>query len=195
MGAYHGGATCTLGEREERGFEEPDGAGRWCNPPCASRFATLKADDDYASRAFFSPSDQARFAALSGDFNPIHVDEVAARRTVIGAPVVHGVHLLCWALETWIGRKKPGKCALESLTVAFHRGALLGETLSLSVPRDDEFLLRIQRPDQAEMMAARGKLGQSFVYVDALPPIIPTDCRALSPADSRTSYRKLTADV
>ena len=39
----------------------------------------------------FSPTDQSTFAKLSGDYNPIHIDEVAARRLLFGAPVVHGV--------------------------------------------------------------------------------------------------------
>ncbi|MEM6356057.1 MAG: SDR family NAD(P)-dependent oxidoreductase [Pseudomonadota bacterium] len=42
---------------------------------------------------------QHAFAALSGDFNPIHVDPVAARRTLFGEPVVHGLHLVLWALD------------------------------------------------------------------------------------------------
>ena len=40
-----------------------------------------------------------RFAALSGDRNPMHMDPLAARRTQAGAPVVHGIHTLLWALE------------------------------------------------------------------------------------------------
>jgi acyl dehydratase len=51
-----------------------------------------------ASRTF-SAEDQSRFAALSGDFNPIHIDALAARRTLAGAPIVHGTHLLLWLLE------------------------------------------------------------------------------------------------
>jgi acyl dehydratase len=51
-----------------------------------------------ASRTF-TTDDQERFAALSGDFNPIHLDELTARRTLAGAPIVHGVHLLLWGLE------------------------------------------------------------------------------------------------
>lgn len=43
---------------------------------------------------------QERFAKLSGDRNPMHMDRAAARRTPPGAPVVHGVHTLLWALES-----------------------------------------------------------------------------------------------
>jgi acyl dehydratase len=47
----------------------------------------------------FGMADQLAFAALSGDYNPMHVDALAARRTQAGAPVVHGMHALLWALD------------------------------------------------------------------------------------------------
>lgn len=43
--------------------------------------------------------DQLRFASLTGDANPLHVDPVAARRLMTGRPVVHGIHTLLAALE------------------------------------------------------------------------------------------------
>jgi len=48
----------------------------------------------------FLPDDQDAFARLSGDFNPLHLDPLAARRLIFGGPVVHGVHALLWALDT-----------------------------------------------------------------------------------------------
>ncbi|WP_293682572.1 SDR family NAD(P)-dependent oxidoreductase [uncultured Phenylobacterium sp.] len=47
----------------------------------------------------FEERDQRTFAVLSGDSNPMHMDHVAARRTQMGAPVVHGMHAVLWALE------------------------------------------------------------------------------------------------
>lgn len=47
----------------------------------------------------FVSADQFLFAELSGDTNPMHMDAVAARRTMAGFPVVHGVHTLSWSLE------------------------------------------------------------------------------------------------
>lgn len=47
----------------------------------------------------FTPADIAAFAELSGDWNPLHTDPVAARRTHFGECVVHGVFLLMWALD------------------------------------------------------------------------------------------------
>ena len=49
----------------------------------------------------FTLADQQRFATLSGDFNPIHVDPVQARRSISGACIVHGVHGGLWALDRW----------------------------------------------------------------------------------------------
>ena len=54
--------------------------------------------DVLASRSF-SPADQAGFARLSSDFNPIHLDRHFARRTQAGAPIVHGIHTLLWAAD------------------------------------------------------------------------------------------------
>jgi len=51
----------------------------------------------------FGPADQQGFAALSGDVNPMHMDPVAARRLLAGQPVVHGMHLLLCALDSWPG--------------------------------------------------------------------------------------------
>ena len=42
-----------------------------------------------ASRAF-TTMDQSLFARWSGDFNPLHMDPLAARRTQAGAPAIHG---------------------------------------------------------------------------------------------------------
>ena len=33
-----------------------------------------------------------KFAALSGDYNPVHLDPIKARRTIFGDIVVHGLY-------------------------------------------------------------------------------------------------------
>jgi NAD(P)-dependent dehydrogenase (short-subunit alcohol dehydrogenase family) len=51
----------------------------------------------------FTMRDQENFAAISGDYNPMHMNPVVARRTPAGACVVHGVQSLLWALEQLAG--------------------------------------------------------------------------------------------
>lgn len=48
----------------------------------------------YTGEFAISAEQSQQFAQLSGDFNPLHVDEVAARRTQYGSTVVHGIHLV-----------------------------------------------------------------------------------------------------
>ncbi|SHL50210.1 MaoC like domain-containing protein [Bradyrhizobium lablabi] len=55
-------------------------------------------DEQLASR-IFNLDDQIAFARLSSDWNPMHLDQAFARRTQVGAPVVHGIHNLAWASD------------------------------------------------------------------------------------------------
>ena len=64
----------------------------------------------------FSLSDQLNFADYSGDCNPIHVDVIEARKTLIGYCVVHGINGLLWALECVI---KQSEINIKSLKVRF----------------------------------------------------------------------------
>lgn len=68
----------------------------------------------------FSMADQLRFAALSGDWNPLHVDPIAARRLLFGAPVVHGMHVALWALDLWLDHC-PTPSVLQKLHLRFHK--------------------------------------------------------------------------
>lgn len=53
----------------------------------------------------FRLQDQFAFAELSGDYNPLHTDPLAARRMIFGSAVVHGIHLLLWALDNWVNNQ------------------------------------------------------------------------------------------
>ena len=84
-----------------------------------------------AARVFLSP-DQQQFARLSGDVNPMHMDDLAARRTQAGAAVVHGIHLVLWTLET-LSRDGTPLAALRSLRVRFNKFVLVGRTASIRI--------------------------------------------------------------
>jgi acyl dehydratase len=90
----------------------------------------------------FTMDDQRRFAALSGDVNPMHMDALAARRTQAGVPVVHGINALLWALEQW--------CAIEpdaplaEVSVRFERFVAIDEEAVLAIRRGDPAKLELR---------------------------------------------------
>ena len=95
-----------------------------------------------ASRSF-NPDDQALFARLSGDYNPIHMDPLAARRTQAGGPVVHGIHAVLWALDKLVELSAvTGKFA--SLKVQFTKFIYVGSTVDLRLLRRDEKSIRAE---------------------------------------------------
>jgi acyl dehydratase/NAD(P)-dependent dehydrogenase (short-subunit alcohol dehydrogenase family) len=89
-----------------------------------------------ASRAF-GENDQALFAGLSADFNPLHMDPVAARRTQAGAPVVHGIHAVLWGLDKLVEAGAVGD-QIASLRVQFTKFIYLGSTVDLKLSHRDE---------------------------------------------------------
>src|SRR6516165_4368518 len=84
----------------------------------------------------FTETDQARFAAVSGDRNPVHVDAVFARRTQAGAPVVHGVHLLLWGLDA-LARAEPALPPARRLKAHFKHFAAVDEMVAATATRTE----------------------------------------------------------
>ncbi len=86
-------------------------------------------DEQLASRSF-SLDDQIAFARLSSDWNPMHLDEAFARRTQVGAPVVHGIHNLAWAADAVL-RRFPLKVA--NIRARFLQPLYLDEPASVRI--------------------------------------------------------------
>jgi hypothetical protein len=98
----------------------------------------------------FSLSDQTRFASVSGDHNPIHLDSLHARRTQAGAPVVHGIHLLLWALDS-LAEAQADLPSLSNIHAVFNKYTYLQECA--------ELVLTQQRPSGARLsISAEGVL-------------------------------------
>ncbi len=79
-----------------------------------------------------SQDDVLTFAKLTGDFNPLHLNEEFARKTAFGKPVVYGM-LSASFISTMIGMLVPGKGALwTSQTLEFLKPAFVGDTITVS---------------------------------------------------------------
>lgn len=75
--------------------------------------------------------DVSRFAALTGDHNPLHVDPQYASLTEFGKPVVHGM-LSASFISTLIGMLLPGPGALwMSQTLNFKAPAFVGDVITV----------------------------------------------------------------
>ena len=91
----------------------------------------------------FTSNDQLAFAKLSGDYNPLHLDPVLARRLLFGCPVVHGLHALLWSLDCHL--KSQGQpLALRSVKANFQAGIGLGQTVLSMVTLQDDYRIAIQ---------------------------------------------------
>jgi hypothetical protein len=80
----------------------------------------------------FTLQDQQDFAALSGDFNPVHIDPLYARRTIFGKLAVHGVHLLMWGLESFLSAEKTDSTCISHIRADFWKSVDINETLICS---------------------------------------------------------------
>jgi len=95
-----------------------------------------------ASKTFDS-SDQVFFARLSGDFNPIHMDPLAARRTQAGAAVVHGMHAVLWSLDR-LAESGAVKGGIAGLKVQFAQFIPVGSEVGLAIRRRDDKSIRAE---------------------------------------------------
>ncbi len=83
----------------------------------------------WETRRTFAQDEFDRFAALSGDDNPIHVDPEFSARTHFGRTVAHGMLLytaLCGALQAWL----PGARQLEQ-ELMFPNPTYAGEEVTI----------------------------------------------------------------
>jgi len=98
----------------------------------------MKLISDYS----FSQSDQIEFAKLSGDWNPIHVDPVFARRTIYGQ-VVHGINIVLFALDAFLSDKN--NPTPSEIHVSFLSPLNLGQTFEIEVVyRGEDIILEVK---------------------------------------------------
>jgi hypothetical protein len=123
----------------------------------------------------FSDEDQQRFASVSGDYNPIHMDALVARRTQAGAPVVHGIQLLLWALDA-LAAAQPELPSLLKLRAQFSKFVYLHELAEVVVTQQDATHVRlnvsVEGLERAKFHCELGEAGEnSAAWLEGLEEI------------------------
>tara|TARA_Y100000589_G_scaffold331466_1_gene385147 strand:- start:490 stop:1890 length:1401 start_codon:yes stop_codon:yes gene_type:complete len=84
----------------------------------------------------FTYKEQNLFADISGDYNKIHLDKKVASRSIFGYPIVHGIHLVLWALEKEYSISPFKK--IENLKAIFKHSVYIDEIVSFQRKQIDE---------------------------------------------------------
>lgn len=78
-------------------------------------------------------ADVMTFAEVTGDFNPVHVDEAAAAKTRFGGRIAHGM-LSAGLVSAAIGNKLPGAGSIYlGQTLRFTLPVRIGDTITATI--------------------------------------------------------------
>ncbi len=134
-------------------------------------------------RRIFTLDDQLNFAKLSGDYNPLHINPIAARRLMFGRPVVHGIHGFLWAVDTLLAAQTT-PVSLRSVSAEFHRAMCVGDELVYSIESEGaqqaELLLSVKGETAAviELKWSEGQTDSSGYFSPENPP--KNDCKEIN---------------
>ena len=111
-------------------------------------------------------ADITLFAALSGDFDPIHVDEEYAKRTPFGRRIAHGIFVLglLSAAESEMSRRIVGRgsplkpVSLGYERVRFIKPVFVGDTLTAAYTIDALDGERMRSTGKCEITNQKGEL-------------------------------------
>ena len=155
----------------------------------------MKTEASTSRHRAFSMSDQEDFAALSGDRNALHLNELAARRLLFGAPVVHAIHLILWAVDDHL-RDHVDPVQISELRAAFPRPVLVDEEVTCRTRQEGELIVCEIR-DQHESVAV---LKVSFrdgssQYLPQLNPLPPGTCKSLNFEDAKHAVGRMSLAI
>ncbi len=92
-------------------------------------FNDLKVGQNASLTKTITEEDLSHFIAITGDTNPLHVDESFAKQTFFGQRIAHGM-LSASLFSTLVGMHIPGIGAIyKSQTLEFLRPVFIGDTL------------------------------------------------------------------
>jgi len=111
--------------------------------------ATLQVGDTGSFSKTITEEDVFAFADATGDFNPLHIDEEYARRTVFGHRIAHGI-LTAGIISTVLGGEIPGLGTIfVELHIKFLKPVYYGDTMTATAT-----VTEIINPKRVRLMVA-----------------------------------------
>jgi acyl dehydratase len=93
----------------------------------------LNVGDSASITHVFTDQDVRKFAEVSTDTNPIHLDQVAAEKSIFGQRVVHGM-LVASLFSALLGGELPGEGAIYlGQSLSFMEPVFLGDRITATV--------------------------------------------------------------
>ncbi|WP_206326773.1 SDR family NAD(P)-dependent oxidoreductase [Streptomyces sp. S3(2020)] len=130
-----------------------------------------------------SEEDIRRFAAASGDANPLHTDADYAARTSFGRPIAHGALVTLYALAALPARRTPRR--LTGVAARFHAPAYPDQTYRRTAERTEDGF-RVQVTDGTRLLLD--------LTVTTPAGRTPADAPADVPGPRRTTAATVTAE-
>ncbi|RIK67056.1 MAG: enoyl-CoA hydratase [Planctomycetota bacterium] len=110
---------------------------------------TLAVGDQGKFTKTITEQDVFQFADISGDYNPLHIDEEYARRSRFGHRVAHGI-LMAGIISTVLGSVIPGVGTIfVELQLRFLKPVYLGDTVTATAT-----VMEIINPKRVRLMVA-----------------------------------------
>ena len=140
----------------------------------AVTYTQLNVGDTFAVDRFISEDDVRAFAEVTGDDNPIHLDEDYAAASRFGQRIVHGV-LLLGVISKVLGRDFPGHGSIAvALSARFLR----------PVPVNSEIRVEVKITEKIE--ARKHVKAKVYIYLDQ-KMILAGDATMIPPLDGDDS--------
>jgi len=99
----------------------------------SKNFDEIRVGEKASTTKTFTEQDVYRFAEISGDYNPVHVNDNFAKNTRFKRRIVHGM-LVASLLSSVVGTQLPGTGTIYlAQTLNFKAPVFLGDTISAEV--------------------------------------------------------------
>lgn len=136
---------------------------------------TLRVGDSGSFSKIVTEADVLAFAGASGDFNPLHIDEEYARKSVFGRRVAHGI-LTAAIISTVLGGEIPGLGTIfVDLQIRFLKPVFFGDTMTARAT-----VTEIINPKRVRLMVACTNQRGEDVAIGSAIVVPPTTTRLIA---------------